>query len=375
MRRPSHRQPSRPFAKTRTNPPSGRRRRVAEPLSTRRRFSVHAAAASTSVLAMAAVVVFAGLVAPTGQPVEATAEAATTDDSTIDASGVTAPFEEAKPDEPRITSDLSVAEAPVTGGTVITVEGTELTSVASVSIGGLTAPIVAATDETLSFETPAVSAESVGSLAVQFLDASGEPVVVGPATSTASVASVGVALDNPAPLAPTSSPAPLSLSLTLTYVPDPRVVSQMDYVMAHWSDYNTAEFTVISGNDCMNFTSQSLLARGWVMDAGWFYDASTGAYSPSWVSSTAFRDYLATRPDLGVELDDSQRDLVKVGDIAQFDWDSSGDRDHTAIVSRVERTESGTRIWVAGHTKDSDYWDVDEALTTGGGTVHYWSLN
>lgn len=324
---------------------------------------------------MAAVVVFAGLVAPTGQPVEASAEAATTDDSTIDASGVSAPFEEAKPAEPRITSDLSVAEAPVTGGTVITVEGTELTSIVSVNIGGLTAPIVAATDETVSFETPAVSAESVGSLAVTFLDASGEPVHIGPATSTASVASVGVGIDNPAPLAPTSSPAPLSLSLTLTYVPDPRVVSQMGYVMAHWSDYNTAEFPVISGNDCMNFTSQSLLARGWVMDAGWFYDASTGAYSPSWVSSTAFRDYLATRPDLGVELDDSQRDLVTVGDIAQFDWDSSGDRDHTAIVSRVERTETGTRIWVAGHTKDSDYWDVDEALTTGGGTVHYWSLN
>lgn len=74
------------------------------------------------------------------------------------------------------------------------------------------------------------------------------------------------------------------------------------------------------------------------------------------------------------ELSDAQRDLVKVGDIAQFDWDSSGDRDHTAVVTRVERTSAGTKVWVGGHTKDIDYWDVDTALATGGGSVTYFSL-
>ena len=95
---------------------------------------------------------------------------------------------------------------------------------------------------------------------------------------------------------------------------------------------------------------------------------------PSWSSSTAMRDWLTSRPDLATPLDDSQRRLVKVGDVAQFDWDSSGDRDHTAIVTRVEHTDSGTRVWVGSHTKDVDYWNVDEALATGGGSVTYFSL-
>jgi hypothetical protein len=96
--------------------------------------------------------------------------------------------------------------------------------------------------------------------------------------------------------------------------------------------------------------------------------------SPSWASSTALRDYLSTRTDRATPLDDSQRDFVKIGDIAQFDWDSSGDRDHTAIVTRVEHTNSGTKVWVGGHTKDADYWDVDTALATGGGSVTYFSI-
>ncbi|WP_420898342.1 amidase domain-containing protein [Cryobacterium fucosi] len=32
------------------------------------------------------------------------------------------------------------------------------------------------------------------------------------------------------------------------------------YALAHWDDCNTDEFGSISGNDCVNFTSQSLLA-------------------------------------------------------------------------------------------------------------------
>ena len=65
---------------------------------------------------------------------------------------------------------------------------------------------------------------------------------------------------------------------------------------------------------------------------------------------------------------------MKVGDIAQFDWDGSGDRDHTAVVTRVEHTDAGTKVWVGGHTKDADYWDVDTALATGGGSVSYFSI-
>ena len=110
------------------------------------------------------------------------------------------------------------------------------------------------------------------------------------------------------------------------------------------------------------------------MDGGWYLDRATGAMSPTWASSTALRDYLLTRTDRAAYLDDGQRSLVKVGDIAQFDWDGSGDRDHTAVVTRVEHTDDGTKVWVGGHTKDADYWDVDTALATGGGSVSYFSI-
>jgi len=164
-------------------------------------------------------------------------------------------------------------------------------------------------------------------------------------------------------------------SLTLTYTDDARITAQVGYVLTFWSSYNTAEYTVLSGVDCANFASQSLVARGWAMDGTWYYDRSTGAMGPAWSSSTALRDYLLTRTDVATALDDSRRDAVKAGDIAQFDWDDSGDRDHTAVVTRVEHTATGTKVWVGGHTKDADYWDVDEALESGGGSVSYFSLS
>ncbi|THG29371.1 amidase domain-containing protein [Naasia lichenicola] len=153
------------------------------------------------------------------------------------------------------------------------------------------------------------------------------------------------------------------------------VAAQVSYALAYWSDYNDS-FGVVTDNDCVNFTSQSLLQRGWVQDDTWYYDADN-VYSSSaaWVSSTAFRDYLETRSDT-VALDDSQRDQVAVGDIVQFDWDNSGDRDHTGIVTKVETTDTGVKISFAGHTTDSDYRSVDDAITIDhpGGTAYYFHI-
>ena len=91
-----------------------------------------------------------------------------------------------------------------------------------------------------------------------------------------------------------------------------------------------------------------------------------GQTSPSWISSTAFSDYLLAHPERATYLG-SDRSHVKVGDVAQFDWDASGDLDHTATVTRVDHTADGMKVYVGGHTKDIDYWDVDDALATGGG--------
>ncbi|WP_143231627.1 amidase domain-containing protein [Agromyces cerinus] len=293
--------------------------------------------------------------------------------SAADGDVIAAPVSIAK--RPTVTSGLSTAAVPFTGGTQVTVAGEQLDQVAQVAVGGAAAPIVAASPEQLTFQVPAVADTALGDVAVAFTDAAGAPVVVTtPGTATvagaaapASLAAQLTEIDEAALHAPTQA-------LTLTYTSNPAIDAQLGYVLTYWSSYNTAQYTVLSGVDCANFTSQSLVARGWAMDAGWYYDQATGTMSPSWSSSTAMRDWLYSRPDLATPLDDSQRGLVKVGDIAQFDWDGSGDRDHTAVVTRVEHTANGTAVWVGGHTKDADFWNVDEALASGGGSVTYFSL-
>lgn len=276
---------------------------------------------------------------------------------------------------PRITSGLSTASAPFTGGTEVTLTGRSLDEAASVTVGSTPATIVSADETKLTFRVPAVAETAKGAaVEVTVTDAEGAPIEAvtteAPISQTASLISAVAPADRAAEAA-----AEEPLDLTFTYTNDPGIDAQVQYVLAYWSSYNSAQYPVLSGVDCANFASQSLVARGWAMDAGWFYDASNGTMSPSWSSSTALRDYLLASPDRATALDDSQRAQVKVGDIAQFDWDSSGDRDHTAVVTRVEHTDAGTKVWVGGHTKDIDYWDVDTALATGGGSVTYFSIH
>lgn len=158
---------------------------------------------------------------------------------------------------------------------------------------------------------------------------------------------------------------------------DPAVQAQLDYVLAYWSDYNLDDYGVLDDNDCVNFTSQSLIERGWEMDDDWWTEG-TGSdfdYSSPWVSSTSFRDYLE-ESGRAVALSDEQRDQVKLGDVVQFDWDNSGDRDHTGVVTRIETSGDAITIYFAGHTEDSDYRSVDDAITVDhpGGTAYYWSI-
>ena len=278
---------------------------------------------------------------------------------------------------PTVTGELSVTSAPFTGGTQVTVTGEDLDEVAAVTVGDAPATIVAVDDRQVTFAVPAVADTATGTTAeVHFADAAGQPVDVEmPTAVVAAGTSVVQPLEGELTGRPEAQVPTTPRTLTLTYTSDPGIDAQVAYVLTYWSSYNSAVYPVIDGYDCANFASQSLIARGWTMDGGWYLDLGTGAMSPSWSSSTALRDYLRTRTDRAVELDDSQRGQVKVGDIAQFDWDGSGDRDHTAVVTRVEHTAAGTKVWVGGHTKDADYWDVDTALATGGGSVSYFSIS
>lgn len=186
------------------------------------------------------------------------------------------------------------------------------------------------------------------------------------ATTTPTPSATATAEPRETPVA-TAEPVPV----------DAAVQAQLNYALAHWTEYNTAGYGVITGTDCVNFTSQTLIERGWTMDDAW-YASGTGSdfdFSSPWVSSTAFMNYMIDS-GRGTALTDDQRDQVKLGDVVQFDWDNSGDRDHTAVVSKIEGTGDDIVIYYVGHTDDTDYRSVDYAITEKhpGGTAYYWSI-
>jgi hypothetical protein len=159
----------------------------------------------------------------------------------------------------------------------------------------------------------------------------------------------------------------------------PSVAAQLEYAYAHWDDADSERFGVIDENDCVNFTSQTLFARGWATDDEWWYDEGGDAYASSdaWISSTLLRDYLEQHPERATPLADDQRARVKVGDIVQFDWDDSGDRDHTGIITAVVTKSDGSiDLEYAGHTDAT--WDrsVEWSITEQhpGGVAYYWSI-
>lgn len=155
------------------------------------------------------------------------------------------------------------------------------------------------------------------------------------------------------------------------------VVRETAYLARYWRHPNPT-FGNFGGTDCVNFTSQALHARGWPMSTAWGTSSVLGRHAATrtWVSSTAFAHWLATRPDLATALGDDQRDRVRVGDVVQFDWDASGDRDHTAVVSAIVQRSGKTEIEVAEHSPAGLHAAVDDLVAAHGGrgVVHYWHL-
>ncbi|MWV57462.1 amidase domain-containing protein [Rathayibacter sp. VKM Ac-2754] len=266
-----------------------------------------------------------------GQPI-------TFDAVTDEAAAVTVDGTPAETAQPAV--DTATTEAPATTGT---------------------APTEPAATETADADTAATgtaTAEPASDLEAPTATASPSPTATGVLATTKVVAS----------------------AITFAYTPDPaieaakaaaaldasRLASQLDYLETYWSDYNSAQYGVISGNDCVNFASQSLIARGWAMDEEWNY-SSTGGYSSAWASSTAFNSYLAAHPERATPLSNTQRDQVEVGDVVQFDWDGSGDWDHTGIVTSVD----GDTILYSSHTVDNFDQSIDSASAA---RIMFWSV-
>lgn len=153
----------------------------------------------------------------------------------------------------------------------------------------------------------------------------------------------------------TARPTPLTFEYRVTNKLD----RQMAYAFQHWNAYSNSTFGYLSGSDCANFVSQTLLARGWKRTAAWFNNGP-GRWSSTWVSSTAMSTWLKKQPALATRLTYSQRDQVVVGDVVQFRWPGHSKTytawDHTGVVSKVVVLPNGRHdIYYVAHTLNRQY--------------------
>ncbi|MDQ1513521.1 MAG: hypothetical protein QOC59_1363 [Microbacteriaceae bacterium] len=260
--------------------------------------------------------------------------------SSAGSSGASAPVA-ADSGSPVTVRTISSTSGSVRGGTRLTVSGSGLSLIRTVSVGGTAATIGTQTSTKVTARVPAAAGFQPGTAAVTLKTAEGTTVGKG----------------------------------TFRYRVVDGVDRQLRYVLTYWKNYNP-DYEALDDNDCVDFASQSLLQRGWTQQDDWVHAENVLASGAAWRSSTAFRDFMSQHPELGTALTDSERDQVKLGDIAQFDWDGSGDRDHTGVVTRIVKQDGHIRIYFAGHTNDSAYRSVDTAITKDhpGGTAYYWSL-
>jgi len=248
-----------------------------------------------------------------------------------------------------VVSSIQPATGSVSGGTV-TLTGTNLTKVATVQIGGQPATVTEAAKDKVVVSVPAAANFQAGSVPITVTDKSGKPVT-------------------------TSGKA------TYDYQVQTPVDKQLAYALTYWKNYNTAQYGDLNpvGGDCANFVSQTLIARGWTMNDDWYNRDAAAQWSPAWGYVPSMDAYFRENAaQLGLtEYSFDQRDKIKVGDIVMFDWNDNDSLDHVQIVSAVQNVNGQIKIKMVGHNEDSDYRDLDEAITVDhpGAIGHFWSLS
>lgn len=245
---------------------------------------------------------------------------------------------------------LSATSGSLVGGETITLDGTNLDAVDRVTFGGELSQSVTVVDST-------------------------RVDVVVPHSYTYTEGAVPVAVYTSTQLPAASTDA----DLEYTYQALTGVDRQLQYAFAHWNAYNLDEYGDFTawGGDCMNFVSQTLVARGWETTDEWYNDAQE-SWADAFVDVPSFDAWLGSHPEYGAtRLDGSQRDQLKIGDIVMFDWDNDGSLDHAQIVSGIAVIDGVRHIYLVGHDLDTHYRDLDQALKTEGGpdaTAYFWSL-
>ena len=150
------------------------------------------------------------------------------------------------------------------------------------------------------------------------------------------------------------------------------VQKELNYLDDNWYTQGDRRYTYLPNEDCANFVSQALRARGWATTSSW----KPG--STDWISSTHLRKWILDHHKSVKELKGvAAFSKVKVGDIAQFDWKNKGIRNHTAIVTAVQVMADGSyNVWVGEHTDPYEYRNVLDVITVThpGATVYFLSL-
>jgi hypothetical protein len=118
------------------------------------------------------------------------------------------------------------------------------------------------------------------------------------------------------------------------------------------------------------------------MTDDWYNKDAGVDHTTNWTYVPAMDPWLADNgATLGAtRLTLKQRDQVKVGDIAIFDWNLNGQGDHTMIVSKIvpgAGADGANAIKLVGHNLNYDFRDFDATITTDhpGATAWFHSLD
>jgi hypothetical protein len=184
-----------------------------------------------------------------------------------------------------------------------------------------------------------------------------------------------------------------------SYVVSSGIDKQMNYTLKHWSTYNRAQYSDFNprGGDCMNFVSQTLVARGFAMNDLWHNRFKPGDELDNWASWTTGPWISVSRFDKYAEDHQKQlglthtkmttdgrfdRSKIKLGDVAIFEWADfvadarpadvpedlwellAIDGDHAMVVTElVQHADGTTSVKLAGHNNDRDFLDLDYILS------------
>jgi hypothetical protein len=248
--------------------------------------------------------------------------------------------------QPRLSA-LSSVSGSLVGGEPQVIAGRGLETIDEIRVGATIVTDLVASDRSVTFVMPRAERFVAGAVPVQAL-AGGQIV----------------AADS---------------DLNYTYEVRTGVDRQMEYAFRYWSDYNLAEFGTFNpvGGDCVNFVSQTLLARGWEMTSSWHNYNAGAQWTGPWIHVPSFDTWLRNNPQYGaVQLNFDQRDQVKIGDLVVFDWNVNNSLDHIQVVSAIDEVDGRLEIKMVGHNKDTDFRDLDDTVSVDhpGASGYFWSL-